>query len=56
LVVISGKIPVFETAQPVRESVFVKEGSRFVSIEIEAPGIICLTDSFPLCNEIIFCF
>ena len=45
-----------EHTDPVKESVFVTYGSSSVSMEILAPGKTSFTDSFPLCNEIIFVF
>ena len=54
LFVISGSSPFFDAMQPVKESVFVKKGSSEVSIDIDAPGRISFTDSFPLWSERIF--
>src|SRR3989344_5165328 len=51
---ISGSFPLIETRHPVRESDFVKIGSRFVSMEMLAPGTTLEIDWFPLYKEIIF--
>ena len=39
----SGSLPIREITQPVRESAFVKNGSKEVSIEMLAPGETLLT-------------